>query len=416
MYSAERSAGLLGSLCIILTLVGLAVWRFSYGPASIDLPQAEATPTRKRPTPTATSSPTSVPLPAVLTPTVASLVPGGLAVPVVVENPEPVVHVISQGEDLYRIALYYGVPLPALAAANHITDTSQIIAGQVLTIPLTPPPKALPTAGPSPTRSPTSAVKDVLSINGLALPDFVLMTEQVRQNIRRIYRLGQALGNRPNAFSSVGDSTIEYPYFMTGFDHPGHYVLGPYGNLQVAIAYFAGSFDRQSMGVMRGLRASTALDPFWADKAVCNANESRISCEYRLNKPAIVFIRLGSNEGQPKAFDKYLRLIVDYWVAHGVVPIMGTKADRVEGPDNADNQIIRQIAVDYQLPLWDFDLIAQTVPGGVVGHDGIHLTSYASYDFSSAEAFQRGYGLHNLTALIALNEVWQVLSIDTGAH
>jgi hypothetical protein len=224
------------------------------------------------------------------------------------------------------------------------------------------------------------------------------------------------LGNRPNAFSSVGDSTIEYPYFMTGFDHPGRYILGPFGNLQAAIDYYAGSFDRQSMGVMRGLRASTALDPFWADKAVCNPNESRISCEYRLNKPSIVFIRLGSNEGQPKSFDKYLRLIVDYWVAHGVVPIMGTKADRVEGPDNADNQIIRQIAVEYQLPLWDFDLLAQTVPGGVVGHDGIHLTSYASYDFSSPEAFQRGYGLHNLTALIALNEVWQVLSIETGAH
>ncbi len=44
-------------------------------------------------------------------------------------------HVVMAGENLYRIALYYGVSLPALAAYNGIYDYNRIYAGQVLVIP-----------------------------------------------------------------------------------------------------------------------------------------------------------------------------------------------------------------------------------------------------------------------------------------
>jgi LysM repeat protein len=44
-------------------------------------------------------------------------------------------HVVQGGENLYRIALRYGVTVQALAAANGITDPSEIYVGQVLTIP-----------------------------------------------------------------------------------------------------------------------------------------------------------------------------------------------------------------------------------------------------------------------------------------
>jgi hypothetical protein len=45
------------------------------------------------------------------------------------------VHVVMPGENLFRLALRYGVPLSRLAAANHIADANLIYAGQTLVIP-----------------------------------------------------------------------------------------------------------------------------------------------------------------------------------------------------------------------------------------------------------------------------------------
>lgn len=44
-------------------------------------------------------------------------------------------HVVQAGENLFRIALRYGVSVDAIARANGITNTAQIAVGQVLVIP-----------------------------------------------------------------------------------------------------------------------------------------------------------------------------------------------------------------------------------------------------------------------------------------
>ncbi|MEO0564282.1 MAG: LysM peptidoglycan-binding domain-containing protein, partial [Chloroflexota bacterium] len=45
------------------------------------------------------------------------------------------VHVIQPGENLFRVALQYGLTTDALATANNITDPSRVFAGQTLIIP-----------------------------------------------------------------------------------------------------------------------------------------------------------------------------------------------------------------------------------------------------------------------------------------
>jgi LysM repeat protein len=50
-------------------------------------------------------------------------------------NADGQTHVVQPGENLFRIALSYGVSVDALAAANGITDPSHIYVGQVLVIP-----------------------------------------------------------------------------------------------------------------------------------------------------------------------------------------------------------------------------------------------------------------------------------------
>ncbi|MDR7588855.1 MAG: LysM peptidoglycan-binding domain-containing protein [Armatimonadota bacterium] len=57
-------------------------------------------------------------------------------------------HVVRPGETLYQIALRYGVPVDALAAANGIADPARIRAGQVLRIPAAGARPVRPSAAP----------------------------------------------------------------------------------------------------------------------------------------------------------------------------------------------------------------------------------------------------------------------------
>jgi len=56
-----------------------------------------------------------------------------LAAPVCAEG--SIVHVVQRGENLFRIALHYGVTMDALAEANGLTNVSRIYVGQRLVIP-----------------------------------------------------------------------------------------------------------------------------------------------------------------------------------------------------------------------------------------------------------------------------------------
>jgi hypothetical protein len=57
--------------------------------------------------------------------------------------------------------------------------------------------------------------------------------------------------------------------------------------------------------------------------------------------------------------------------------------------------------------LWDFALVAETLPNNGLGNDNIHMTIFYQNDYTLSEALQRGHGLHNLTALMMLDAVWR---------
>ena len=224
---------------------------------------------------------------------------------------------------------------------------------------------------------------------------------------------GQALGRNPRAFSKVGDSTIENPHFLVRFDE-GPYNLGEYAYLQGAIDHFAGSHSRQGLAVRRGNHSWTVTDPMWADKSICQPNETPIACEIRVHNPSILIIRLGSNDrGVPSGFEHNLRQVVQVAIDSGVIPVLGTKADRFEG-SNINNDIIRQVAIDFQVPLWDYDLLAGTIPGRGLDVDAVHLTTFYAHDYTSPTAYQRGHGVHNLTALMVLDTIWKEIIQGSG--
>jgi hypothetical protein len=256
-----------------------------------------------------------------------------------------------------------------------------------------------------------SAMPVPTMINGVPFDQIVVMTDAVKDNIRTIYARGQELGNNPRAFSKIGDSTIDYPYFLASFDGRS-YNLGEYTYLQPAIRYFAGSFGRKSAAVKVSMHAWTVMNPMWADKTRCEPNESPLACELRLNKPSIVLIRLGANDvGTAKLFEQKMHEVLDYVIGQGVIPVLSTKPDVRKSAQDV-NVVMRRLAAEYRIPLWDFDRLGQTIPGQGLGPDGVHLTSFPPHDYTKADAFERGHTLQDLSALIALDTIWRTVTAD----
>ncbi|HRN68563.1 MAG TPA: SGNH/GDSL hydrolase family protein [Promineifilum sp.] len=241
----------------------------------------------------------------------------------------------------------------------------------------------------------------------------VPMPPETAANVAAIYARGRELGRDPNAFSKLGDSTILNPHFLGPFDE-GAYNLGDFGYLQPTIDRWRGSFKRHGVGAHFGLHSWTVFDPMWADEKWCEPGEHLLACELRLQNPSVLFVRLGSNDsGSPSGFRFNVRDVIKYAIENGVIPIIGTKADRFEG-SNENNEILRELAAEYHVPLWDFDLLAGTLPGRGLDKDNIHLViDDLPHDYTLPETFQRGHPMQDLSALIALDQVRRIIE-DTN--
>ena len=91
-----------------------------------------------------------------------------------------------------------------------------------------------------------------------------------------------------------------------------------------------------------------------------------------------------------------------YWNEERVGGQNGYNIDRNEG-SNQNNDIVRQISADYQIPLWEFDPVAGTLPGRGLDVDNVHMNTFYAHDYKDPTAFTRGHAMHNLTALMVLD-------------
>lgn len=254
-----------------------------------------------------------------------------------------------------------------------------------------------------PTLTPTATPVPIV-VNGITLSTFVIMPPEVIAHSQEIFTAGQAIGRNPRAFSKLGDSTILNPQLLGLFDEPNGYVLGHYAFLQPTIEYFAGSFGRYGVASEHGLHAWSVFDPLWADKDWCQPGEHMLACEFRLYNPAALLVRLGSNDnGSPAGFAQNVRQVVEYCLENGVIPVIGTKADRFEGPENTNNIILRDIAAQYRVPLWDFDLVAETLPARGLDSDNVHMVTTLKHAYTLPETFEIGHAVQDLTGLLLLD-------------
>jgi hypothetical protein len=220
-----------------------------------------------------------------------------------------------------------------------------------------------------------------------------------------VYRRGLELGNNPRAFSKIGDGNASADWFLADFDRGvGFYNLGGYESLQATIDFFHGSFSRRNLSAGRGFNTLILLDPSKADQQFCEAGETLLDCELRIHKPAFALILMGTNQvWRPDEFEQGMREILDTLIEHGVVPVLSTKADNLEG-DGRINSIITALADEYEAPLWNFWAALQPLPAHGLQKDNEHIT-WAGNDFSNPLNMQSGWPWRNLTALQVLERL-----------
>ena len=230
---------------------------------------------------------------------------------------------------------------------------------------------------------------------------------RVSANVREIFQRGLHVGNNPRAFSKIGDCGSTPAWFLGDFDRGDRfYSLGEHTYLEPVIEEFQGSYARTSLAAKSGFNASSILSPFWADAKQCLANETPLACEYRLHRPMYAFIMLGTNDVfHPQEFEPQMRKIIEFSIENGVIPILSTKLDNLEG-DGSINATIARLALEYEIPLLNYWLAAQPLPNHGLQEDGAHIT-YGQNRFDNPQMMEQGWPVRNLTALQALDAVWR---------
>jgi hypothetical protein len=231
----------------------------------------------------------------------------------------------------------------------------------------------------------------------------------ITAHARQIFLAGQAMGNQADVFSKVGDSNTDNPAFLNPFDL-GDYSLGPYSDLEPTIGYFKGSFSRLSDAAVGGYSTAKALDPKQA-RPGCAGGETPLACEYRINKPSVALILLGTGDQHSwQGFEARYRTIIEYTIQHGIVPVLMTKADDLESKEDTapvgfTNDTIRRLALEYDVPLLDLRQAVDPLPNKGCKADGFHYNSPPDGQTANFDAAHMIYGfnMRNLTALQALD-------------
>ena len=220
----------------------------------------------------------------------------------------------------------------------------------------------------------------------------------------QVFQRGLAQGKGAARFSVLGDCQSLPNVFMGMFDTREVSFSEEDGGLYETIEYYQGSFSHQSLTVIDGLSPPTALSALWSDPEVCKSNESPLVCELRVNQPSLLWINLGSNwkmDASLTSYEKYMRQIIETTLSEGVIPVLSTKADNVEGGHRI-NALTAQLASEYQIPMWNFWRTADKLENHGLddNRDNIYLTTEA-------------WGARSFTALRVLDALHRFLMAGT---
>jgi len=255
----------------------------------------------------------------------------------------------------------------------------------------------------------------------------------MRTQLRSVYKIGVEAGNRPEVFAKVGDSITKSKYFQKDIGCSVE-VLGNYQSLAPTIKFFRGtafppayttawcgkanSFSRDSLIAANGWTAAEPLTTFANPLSACPPpDDNPLRCEFRLLKPSIALIMLGTNDLEGDDSGKFrtnLTLVVQETMLTGVVPVLSTIPPRLDNPTMGRrvapyNKIIQEVADTLQVPLWNYWL---SLHGSGIIHQGmdakgIHPNVFNISDSAifTATGLRYGFNQRNLTSVQVLKKL-----------
>ncbi len=278
------------------------------------------------------------------------------------------------------------------------------------------------------------------------LPQFALaqqppvvpsIDKTMKFQLRNVYKTGVAAGNRPTVFAKVGDSITRSKYFQKDIGCSAE-VLANHQSLASTIQFFRGtafppsyttvwcgranSFSRDSLPAQNGWTAAEPLTKFPNPLSACPPpDDNPLRCEFRLLKPSIALIMLGTNdleEDDPEKFRANLSLVVQETMLSGVVPVLSTIPPRLDNPIMGRrvatyNNIIQEVATMLQVPLWNYWL---SLRGPAIIHQGMDAKGIHPNVFNlgepaifTTEGLRYGFNQRNLTSVYVLKKIKSVI-------
>ena len=221
-------------------------------------------------------------------------------------------------------------------------------------------------------------------------------------SLRKVHERGLSLGNDPHAFSIFGDCQTRPADFFGVFETDAALVQSLPSSLRETVAYFNGSFNRESSTSQDGTTPGALLWTQWhRGEYDCTFTETPVECELRTHRPSFVIIQVGTHFESRNT--EYLRKTINQLLDAGVIPILATKADNRE-KDERINRDMALLASEYDLPLWNFWVAVSHLPNrGLYTRPDrplqgdIYLTDEAAL-------------IHRMTGLEALNAIWRVVT------
>jgi hypothetical protein len=217
---------------------------------------------------------------------------------------------------------------------------------------------ALPIAGGAPAPTPEPGQPPV------ELPAWI---PTLTPRMRNLYALAGLRGRNMRAFAVAGDCNSE-SYLYADLIGNGWYGYEQNKYLHPTWLYFGRSMRRPMFAVDGGHTSASVMDPLFADPQWCQPGEGPFACELRVVNASIVFILLGTGDHFTWSdFEANYRRLIDYSIANNVLPVLVTKADALESEEGGAepgyiNNVIRRLAAEYEVPLFDFYQAVQPLP------------------------------------------------------
>ena len=224
---------------------------------------------------------------------------------------------------------------------------------------------ARPALGQTPTPPTRAAPKPAAQMTLAKAIQLAVPKLTARQ--KQMYKDAVAKGKKASLFTVAGDCNSQPAVYVQRVAN-GEFNLGKQpARIQQTAKFFQPSWSRVSLAARGGFSAAAMMDPTWTDGAMCGITRGPFECELWQSGASIVFVELGTGDQYEwQSFEKNYRAMLEMGLKEGVLPVLVTKADRLEensgAPGDFINTMTRKLAKEYQLPLLDFALAARMLP------------------------------------------------------